>query len=148
LVERKDTTPMNALTLDNAEPGPTPFWVVCMCADWCRACNDYRSAFSKVAEEMARNHPQIRFVWIDVEDRADLVGDLDIETFPTLLVGNEQGLSFLGAVTPQPEVLSRLLGSLLDRGSPTTDHLPATQQVISQLGQSPELWLQTEALHR
>lgn len=101
-----------------------------------------------MADEIAQKYPHSRFVWIDVEDRADLVGDLDIETFPTLLVGNDQGLNFLGAVTPQPEVLSRLLYSLLQANARQTDHLPATQQVIDQLAHSPELWLQTELLHR
>ena len=101
-----------------------------------------------MADEMAQKFPNSRFVWIDVEDRADLVGDLDIETFPTLLVGNNQGLNFLGAVTPQPEVLSRLLHSLLQINARQTDHLPATQQVISQLTHLPELWLQTEFLPR
>lgn len=123
-------------------------WVVCLCADWCRACSDYRTVFSQMADEMAQKFPNSRFVWIDVEDRADLVGDLDIETFPTLLVGNNQGLNFLGAVTPQPEVLSRLLHSLLQINARQTDHLPATQQVISQLTHLPELWLQTEFLPR
>jgi thioredoxin 1 len=123
-------------------------WVVCLCADWCRACNDYRTVFSQMADEMAQKYPHSRFVWIDVEDHADLVGDLDIETFPTLLVGNDQGLNFLGAVTPQPEVLSRLLHSLLNTSTRQTDHLPATQQVVSRLADLPELWLQTELLNR
>jgi thioredoxin 1 len=123
-------------------------WVVCLCAEWCRACNEYRTVFSQMAEEFAQKYPHSRFVWVDVEDHADLVGDLDIETFPTLLVGNDQGLNFLGAVTPQPEVLSRLLHSLLQANARQTDHLPATEQVISQLVHSPELWLQTELLQR
>jgi thioredoxin 1 len=140
--------PMMKLPVESQATQDVRSWVVCLCADWCRACNDYRTVFSQMADEMAQKHPHSRFVWIDVEDRADLVGDLDIETFPTLLVGNEQGLNFLGAVTPQPEVLSRLLHSLLEASARQTDHLPATQQVISQLAHLPELWLQTELLQR
>jgi lipid A ethanolaminephosphotransferase len=37
-------------------------------------------------EEQARAHPGLRFAWIDVEDEAEAMGDVDIETFPTLLV--------------------------------------------------------------
>lgn len=123
-------------------------WVVCLCADWCRACKDYRGVFSQMAQELAEKYPDSRFVWIDVEDSADLVGDLDIETFPTLLVGNDHGLNFLGAVTPQPEVLSRLLHSLLEPGARRMVHRPATQRIIDRLADLPELWLQTELLSR
>jgi thioredoxin 1 len=123
-------------------------WVVCLCAEWCRACNEYRAVFSQVAEQIAQKYPHCRFVWIDVEDRADLVDDLDIETFPTLLVGNDLGLNFLGAVTPQEEVLSRLLHTLLQSNASQTDHLAATQQVIGQLPDLPELWLHAELLPR
>jgi thioredoxin 1 len=123
-------------------------WVVCLCAEWCRACKDYRFAFSERAQALAKKYPDVRFVWIDVEDSADLVGDLDIETFPTLLVGHDEGLNFLGAVTPQPEVLSRLLNSLLAPQAPRMAHHPATQRIIDRLADLPELWLQTELLNR
>jgi thioredoxin 1 len=126
----------------------TMSWVVCLCADWCRACNDYQRVFSQIADEMADKYPHSRFVWIDVEDQDDLVGDLDIETFPTILVGNDKGVNFLGAVTPQPEVLSRLLQSILEPGARQTLHVPATQQVIGRLADLPGLWLQTELLNR
>ena len=72
-----------------------------------------------------------------MEDRADLVGDLDIETFPTLLVGNRDGLNFLGAVTPQSDVLRRLLHSLLQPDAARLAHQPATQRIIDQLAESP-----------
>jgi hypothetical protein len=35
----------------------------------------------------------VRWEWLDVEDREDLVDDVDVETFPTLLIG--QGARFL-----------------------------------------------------
>ena len=93
-------------------------------------------------------YPDCRFVWIDVEDQADLVGDLEIETFPTLLVGNDEGLNFLGAVTPQPDVLRRMVNSLLEPGAARVAHRPATQRMIDQLADLPELWLRTESLKR
>ena len=34
----------------------------------------------------ARAHPHMRFAWVDVEDEDEAMGDVDIETFPTLLV--------------------------------------------------------------
>ena len=104
--------------------------------------------FSQTAEAVFQTHRDGRFVWIDVEDQADLVGDLEIETFPTLLVGNDEGLNFLGPVTPQPDVLRRLVSSLLQPGAAQIAHRPATQRIIGQLADFPGLWLRTDALNR
>ena len=83
-------------------------WVFGLCADWCGVCKEWRSAFDRAAAE----HPADRFVWIDIEDEDDLVGDVDIETFPTLLVGAADRVLFFGPILPQPEHLARLLKSL------------------------------------
>ena len=123
-------------------------WVVCLCADWCRACSSYGAVFSGMAEALAPKYPDCRFVWIDVEDHAELLGDLDIETFPTLLVASADGLNFLGAVTPQPDVLSRLLDSLLEPGAAQVAHSPETRGLIDRLQGRPELRLQPVPLHR
>ena len=58
------------------------WWVVCLCAGWCGVCREYQPLFGALAVQ----HPGIRFQWVDVEDESDVVGDLDIETFPTLLM--------------------------------------------------------------
>ena len=123
-------------------------WVVCLCADWCGACKAYRDVFLQTAESLMDAYPDCRFVWIDVEDQADLVGDLEIETFPTLLVASDDGLNFLGAVTPQPDVLRRMVNSLLEPGASRTAHRPATQRIIDQLAACPELRFRTESLNR
>ena len=116
-------------------------WVVCLCAQWCRACIDYQTVFSGIAIALGEHYPESRFVWLDVEDQAELVGDLDIETFPTLLVGDSDGLKFLGAVTPQPEVLSRLLDALHLPDAPRRAHWPASRRIIEQLAACPDVWL-------
>ncbi|MDD2546407.1 MAG: thioredoxin family protein [Burkholderiaceae bacterium] len=94
------------------ESGPTAvahgWWVVCLCADWCGTCRDYRPMF----EALARAHPSVRFEWVDVEDAADLAGDLEVETFPTLLIADGRQARFLGPLLPQAAVLERLLASL------------------------------------
>ena len=61
---------------------------------------------------MARAHPDVRFEWVDIEDESDLVGDLDVETFPTLLIADGERALFLGPLLPQAPVLARLLASL------------------------------------
>lgn len=54
-------------------------WVVaCLCAGWCDVCKQYRAGFDALAEQ----YPEQQFVWIDIEDQSDLVGDLDVENFP------------------------------------------------------------------
>lgn len=83
-------------------------WVFGLCADWCGVCRDWRAVF----DAAAARHPQDRFVWIDIEDEDELVGDIDIETFPTLLVGSSDRVLFFGAVVPTPDLLTRLLASL------------------------------------
>jgi thioredoxin 1 len=89
----------------------SPWWVVCLCAQWCGTCRDYRAVF----DQLARAHPAVRFVWIDIEDDAEVAGDLDVETFPTLLLAEGQVARFLGPLLPQAAVLSRLLESLQSR---------------------------------
>ena len=86
--------------------------VSCLCADWCGTCRDYRAV---LAGEASR-HPDSAFVWLDVEDDADLVGDLDVETFPTLLVTAGDEVLFYGAVLPGAEHLHRLLAALQAQG--------------------------------
>lgn len=58
--------------------------VVSLCADWGGVCHEYRPVF----EAFARAHPGAHFRWRDIEDDAALVGDIDIETFPTVLIAD------------------------------------------------------------
>ena len=83
-------------------------WVVCLCAEWCGTCRDYRPLF----EQVARAHPGLRFAWVDIEDHADIADEFDVETFPTLLVADAAGTRFLGPLLPHAETLSRMLTAL------------------------------------
>lgn len=83
-------------------------WLVaCLCAGWCSACREYRATF----EQLARAHPDMRFVWVDIEDESDALSpfDLDIQNFPTVLVARGAELRFLGVLQPQSAALSRTL---------------------------------------
>ena len=105
-------------------PPPTLWWVVCLCADWCRVCGEYRLLFDALAQEL----PHTRFVWVDVEDEDEVAGDLDVETFPTLLIADGTHARFLGPLLPQVQVLSRLLASLQSE--------PPRAQPVSALAQA------------
>lgn len=90
---------------DAADPSPAaPLLVVCLCAAWCGTCRDYEAVFARAAADAGAS---ARFAWVDVEDEADALGDLDIETFPTLLIARGADLLFLGPLTPQAGVLLR-----------------------------------------
>lgn len=100
--------PLSFLEKDRREhlsPPPDAWIVACLCAAWCDVCTQYRAGF----ERLAARHPDAHFVWIDVEDRADLVGDLDVENFPTLLIQRGDAVAFYGPVLPEPHIAARLL---------------------------------------
>ena len=60
-----------------------PALVACLCAEWCTACRAYRAVFDLAAAE----HPGLRFAWVDIEDQAALFDGVEVENFPTLLIG-------------------------------------------------------------
>ena len=84
------------------------WWVIALCAQWCNVCRDWRSTF----DEVAHARPDMNFAWVDVEDEDESMGDVDIETFPTVLVGRGDEALFLGPVQPAAAQLTRLLASL------------------------------------
>ena len=90
--------------------------VACLCAAWCRTCESYQQIFEAACAELPQAGLRVR--WIDIEDEADLIGDLDIETFPTLLIADEARVRFAGPLTPQPETLKRVLRAHLADAAP------------------------------
>lgn len=112
-----------------------PFWIACLCAAWCRTCDDYRPAFARVAGEFAERGEAAAPRWIDIDDEAALVGDLEVETFPMLVVGDADRVLFAGPLAPQPETLRRLLVQLLRPGTPAQRELPpAVSALAARLG--------------
>jgi thioredoxin 1 len=98
---------MPALLSRQSESAPD--WaVICLCAAWCRTCDSYRPDLA----ELAAREQGVRFVWLDVEDDAEWLGDFDIETFPTLLVLARETPVFLAALPPQIGVFERTLRAL------------------------------------
>ena len=105
--------------------GASGGWVVCLCAAWCRTCDAYRAVLDAAAAE----HPAMRFMWVDIEDEAAVVGDLDIETFPTLLIADASAqVRFWGALPPQAAVLALMLTSV-----PAAAPLPEAQALLSRI---------------
>jgi thioredoxin len=96
----------------------TAVHVACLCAAWCRLCEGYAAIFDEVVAWLRTMHPRLVVHWIDIEDEAALVGDLDVETFPTLVVVDDARVRFAGPLMPHPEVLRRVLGAALTGSAP------------------------------
>ena len=84
--------------------------VACLCAEWCDSCRDYRATFAALAAQFSG---AADFAWIDIEDDADALGDIDVENFPTRLIADAGGPRFLGPVTPQAQTAERLIRGAL-----------------------------------
>lgn len=109
--------------------------VVCLCAAWCGTCKQYRQPF----EVLAAQFPHMRFVWLDVEDREDVAGDLDIETFPSVLVAQGEQAKFLGPVLPQGGVLARMLQSLPADAAARPAQVQEAQELLRRVLQADDL---------
>ena len=87
----------------------TAFDVICLCAEWCGTCRDYRGEF----ESLAASFPRAAFQWVDIEDHADEMGDLDVENFPTLLIRSGKHVLFFGTMLPHIGHLKRMLETFM-----------------------------------
>ena len=88
-----------------SSPTP-PVSLVCLCAAWCRLCDDYRPLFERVAAELRATVPQVEARWID------------IETFPTLVIAGPEGVRFAGPLLPREDTLRRLVAHAITDVAP------------------------------
>ena len=108
--------------------------VVCLCAQWCDVCEQYRSSFAQVQANILADYPETRFVWLDIEDEAEVLEPLDVENFPTLLLAVGHTARFFGPITPQPQTLERLVRQAQQAPTELTD------PVISALVTRVQAW--------
>jgi thioredoxin 1 len=105
----------------------SPLTIACLCAEWCGTCREYRVIFDAMQAAL----PAHQFRWIDIEDEAELAGDVDVETFPTLLVADGANVLFAGIVLPKEADSLRLLQSLID-GRAAGDAAPAQRMAAAE----------------
>lgn len=79
--------------------------IACLCAEWCGSCREYRDAFTALSDA----RPDLCFVWIDIEDQADVADGFNVENFPTIVIEDSGTTRFSGTVLPQRGILERLL---------------------------------------
>ena len=87
---------------------PARLVVMSLCAAWCDTCNEFRAAYERIANA----RPRIAFVWLDIEDDAAIVGDVDVENFPTLAVYRGREPVHFGVSLPHETTIGRLIDAL------------------------------------
>ena len=105
--------------------------VACLCAEWCNTCTDYRAPFMQLQQEF----PQAKFVWIDIEDEADLIDPIEVDNFPTLLIASAGEPQFFGTVTPHLDTLRRLVQNHQVAGSSQLPHLDDLRTLVQRLSE-------------
>jgi thioredoxin 1 len=88
----------------------SPLLVGCLCAAWCRTCDDYRPTFDALAAEF---DGKVRFNWVDIEDDEAALGDVDVVDFPTLLIARGDDVLFFGPVMPHAQTARQLVDRAL-----------------------------------
>ncbi len=108
----------------------SPLLIACLCANWCGTCRDYGATFDAAIATLGAAG---RGMWIDIEDDASLVEDVDVENFPTLLIARGGRLLFFGTITPQPATLARLMSSALADALPAPASIPEVEALVQRL---------------
>ena len=89
---------------------PTPRILVAgLCAQWCGTCREWRAVF----DAQARQYSGADFTWVDVEDHDEVMGAVEVENFPTLLIARDEEVLFFGTITPHAGTLARLVREAL-----------------------------------
>lgn len=96
--------------MTSATPMPVPvragLRVACLCAAWCHVCSGWREEF-----EATLRAAGVAARWIDIEDEEDLLGPIEVDDFPTLLVVREGQPVWFGVIAPRAEALLRRLAA-------------------------------------
>ena len=108
-----------------------PLFVACLCAEWCGVCREFGSVFQRAASDF---DGRARFAWVDVEDQADRLGGIEVDDFPTLLIGRGDTVIFFGAVLPQAPLVARVVEQALAGERAALPVTEALRSLARQLG--------------
>jgi thioredoxin 1 len=104
---------------------PARLVVVSLCADWCDTCKEFHEAFERIAAA----RPQVSFLWLDIEDDSAIVGDIDVENFPTLAVYRGESVLHFGVSLPQEGTVARLVDAMAVRTTTLEDSPDAVREL-------------------
>lgn len=109
-------------------PDPDDWHVACLCAQWCNVCRQLRTDF----EALAGTLPQVHWHWVDVEDEdaAMQAADLEVDTFPSILIARGPQVCFFGPQLPQPRLFVRLLQSVQDGPRGGGEDVPESARML------------------
>lgn len=108
--------------------------MVCLCAEWCGVCRDYLERFEAVKALIQADFPHARFVWLDVEDEADMLHPLDVDNFPTLLIGRDDQPFFWGPIAPHASTLEHLIRTLVTDDGNAAPNQPDLVALLLRIG--------------
>lgn len=96
--------------------------VICLCANWCHICRQLQAALA----DDQRLTSLVRLLWVDIEEHADLLGDLEVETFPTYLIVRDDKVLFYA---PGPTQTEALMSFVMPYAMGRVGVLPASEMV-------------------
>jgi thioredoxin len=104
--------------------------VVALCAAWCDTCGQFRVSF----ENIGRTRPTMLFVWLDIEDDADICGDIDVENFPTLAIYRSGEILHFGVSLPHEATVARLIDEMAERDTSVEVAPGPVAELLARLG--------------
>jgi thioredoxin 1 len=93
--------------MSSPTPPPTRFLVACLCADWCGTCRGYKDVMQQALSGF--DAKRLSVAWVDIEDHDEVLGSIDVQNFPTLLIAQDDKVLFFGTLTPHAQTLTRLV---------------------------------------
>ena len=94
-----------------ADSSSQPLLVAGLCAQWCGTCRDWQPVFDEQSRSFSG---RVDFAWVDVEDHDEVMGHVDVENFPTLMIARGDEVLFFGTITPHAQTLARLVQSAVN----------------------------------
>jgi len=112
-----------------SSPDDPPLTVVTFCAQWCGTCRSFEDELRKLLDA----HSHTRLLWLDIEDDAELVDDIDVENFPTVAIFRSGTPLYFGTTLPQQHVVSQLLRAAAATTAPLAEIPPEVAALYPRL---------------
>ena len=82
--------------------------IFCLCADWCVICREFEPEFERLAADLTEHN----WLALDIEAKEPFLADIDVQSFPTLVIFNQdKRCCFAGVIEPRIDTLLRLVKS-------------------------------------
>ncbi len=101
--------------------------LILFCAEWCGSCREFKEHFNSI------NRDELSKVWLDIEDDASLIDEIDIDNLPTILAVSGDGHTYyFGEIPPNKTFLEKILQDIsLEKLAPSTMPKPLADLVAT-----------------